>query len=68
MTLTLDTPATITLPQAGEIWLPLTEGEAVVVTGVIAEDGETEVHFSTLELVSYEAKLGYFLESFNKRA
>jgi hypothetical protein len=71
MTIAIDTTSatnTITLPQAGEIWLPIAEGEPVVVTGVLTEDTGLEVHFANLDSVSYAADLGYFLECFDKRS
>lgn len=57
-------------PQAGEIWLPIENGESVIVTGVIHADDENDeltVCFSNLELEHFEMNLGYFLESYGRR-
>lgn len=58
------------LPQAGELWLPIENGDPVIVTGVIHADDETEeltVCFSNLELERFEMNIGYFLESYDRR-
>jgi hypothetical protein len=70
MTIAIDTTTvnTITLPQAGEIWLPIDLGEPVIVTGVLEEDSGPAVYFSNLETLSFVAPLGYFMESFDKRS
>lgn len=57
----------IITPQVGELWLPINEGGAVVITGVIAEDTGDEVYFSTLSSVAQSAALEDFVEHFSKR-
>jgi hypothetical protein len=57
-------------PQAGEIWLPIENGDPVIVTGVIHAEDENEeltVCFSNLELENFETNIGYFLESYDRR-
>lgn len=65
MTITLD-PITKT-PQAGEIWLSVTNGEAVVVTGVISEDEVENVYFSDLANNASVAELEHFTRLHMKR-
>lgn len=64
----LTTNALLTMPQAGEIWLPLTPGDAVVVTGVISEEGIEYVYFSKLNSVAHSAELSDFSAHYIKRS
>lgn len=71
MSLTLDNSqltSTIPTPAEGHIWLSIEDNTPVIITGVIHEDGGPEVHFSTLELSSYTADLGWFMENYSKRS
>lgn len=62
---TLENPTTT--PQVGELWLPVAEGKAVIITGVITEDSGAEVLFSTLNSLAYTLPLEDFVDTFSKR-